>query len=100
APIAAGAGTPLISRFRCCDGSQSLYQMSVAGSQAYRATLTDLAVGGGRNDLSGSGAAVGYQVSRPASKLVLAPQSAVITAGGIVDGATVTATPGLARGGV
>src|SRR5262249_34421937 len=74
ATIAPASGTPLVSRFRYCDGSQSIYQVSVASSQAYRATLTDLAVGGGRNDLSGSGAAAGYQISRLAAKLVLAPQ--------------------------
>lgn len=94
------SAAPLVSRLRYCDGAQSIYQLSLAGPQAYRATLTDLASGGGRTDLSGPGPAAAYEASRPSSKLVLTPQSVVITSGGIVNGATFTAAPGVAPGGL
>ena len=98
-PPASGSG-PLVSRFRYCEGSQPIYQLSLAGPQPYRAALLDLAPGGGRIDLSGAGAAVAYQASRGPAGLALAPQTVVITAGGVVNGATFTSSPGLAPGGV
>ncbi len=94
------AAAPGISRLQYCNGAAPIYQVSLAAPQAYRAVLTDLATGGGIKDLSGSGASVAYQASRPVGPLVVAPQSAVISAGGVVNGATFTQSPGLAPGGL
>jgi uncharacterized protein (TIGR03437 family) len=91
------AAAPLNSRFLACDGSQSVYQLSVGASQPYSATLTDLGAGGARKDLSG-GAATAYKLTRPAAQLVAAPQTVSVLANGIVNGASLV--PGVAPGGL
>jgi uncharacterized protein (TIGR03437 family) len=101
ATLVPAAAPPLVSRFRPCDGKQPIYQLSLAAPQAYRATLTDLASGGGRTDLSGSGTATAYQASRPSSStLAVAPQTVMITPGGVVNAATFSQSPGVAPGGL
>ena len=92
----AAPGTP-ISRVLACDGSQPAYQLHVGAAQPFSASLTDLASGGGRTDLSGA-APADYQATRPVLPLVLAPLTASLVAGGVVNGATFTS--GIAPGGV
>jgi uncharacterized protein (TIGR03437 family) len=69
----------------------------VGAAQPFSASLTDLASGGGRTDLSGA-APADYQATRPVLPLVLAPLTASLVAGGVVNGATFTS--GIAPGGV
>jgi uncharacterized protein (TIGR03437 family) len=88
----------LVSRLRYCDGSQAVYQLSIGGTQAYRASLNDFASGGRRSDLSGGAGATAFKATRPAVQLVLAPQDVSLTAGGVVNGATLT--PGIAPAGL
>ncbi len=100
ATLVPATAAPLVSLFRYCDGAQSVYQVSLAAPQSYRATLTDLALDGAQTNVSGQGPAVAYQASRPAGKLVVGPQGVAITAGGIVNAATFTQSPGVAPGGL
>jgi uncharacterized protein (TIGR03437 family) len=100
ATLVPASTAPLVSRLRYCDGAQSIYQLSLATQQSYRATLTDLGSGGGRMDVSGQGPAAAYQATRPAGKLTVAPQGVAITAGGVVNAATFTQSPGVAPGGL
>jgi uncharacterized protein (TIGR03437 family) len=71
--------------------------LSIGASQAYRASLTDLAAGGTVRDLSGSGIST-YSLTRPQLALTVAPQSAGFPADGVVNAATFTA--GIAPGGI
>jgi uncharacterized protein (TIGR03437 family) len=87
----------LVSRLEICDGLQPAYQIAVGASQSYSAFLTDLAAGGSYFDLSGSAPAT-YGATRPKLNLMLAPQTAAFSAGGVVNPATFTS--GIAPGGL
>ena len=80
---------PAVSRFVACDGRESVYQLAVGAAQPYRATLTDLASGGGAFDLSGSSPA-SYTATRPQSILSIGPAQPVLAANGVVNAATFT----------
>jgi len=90
-------GGPMVSRLQVCDGSQGSYQISIGAGQAYKAFVTDLASAGATSDLSGS-APASYKATRRQLNLVVAPQDAVITSGGVVNAATFT--EGIAPGGL
>src|SRR5262249_39560650 len=92
-----GNPAPLVSRIQVCDGLQPAYQISIGAAQRYRAFLTDLATGGGTQDLSGS-APASYKASRPQLALVLVPQDVSFTADSVVNAATFTS--GIAPGGI
>jgi uncharacterized protein (TIGR03437 family) len=100
---ALAAPAPLVSRFRYCDGAQGVYQLSLgqsstAAPQAYRATLTDLAPGGRRIDVSGGGGPAAFKLARPGIQLAVAPQDVNLTPGGVVNPASWA--PGIAPGGL
>jgi uncharacterized protein (TIGR03437 family) len=95
-----GAGPvsgPLVSQFVVCDGLESTYQIDVGAGQPFRAFVTDLAKGGGSNDVSGS-APASYQATRPLLNLVLAPLTPGFTAAAVVNAATFL--PGISPGGL
>jgi uncharacterized protein (TIGR03437 family) len=91
-------GGPLVSRFRYCDGAQAVYQLSLGAALSSRAILTDLAPGGRRSELGGSGAAVAYKVTRPDGLIAVAPQDVSLSPEGVVNPATLAA--GIAPGGL
>jgi uncharacterized protein (TIGR03437 family) len=97
ATISPASAAPLVSRLRYCDGTHAVYQLSLGESQAWRASLTDLATAGRRSDLIG-GSVIAYKVTRPAAQLLLSPQDVTIAANGVVSGASLT--PGIAPGGL
>lgn len=80
-----------------CSGDQPEYQLEFDGSGAGAAMLTDLADGGSRVDIAGSGFAA-FRITRPGTHLVIAPQRAAIRTNGVVNAATLT--PSIARGGL
>jgi uncharacterized protein (TIGR03437 family) len=82
-------------RFRYCGGSESLYQLDLAGTGVQRAVLTDLGDPGGRLDLAG-GVGVSYSLSRPATAWKAAPLATTLDAAPAVNAATLT--PGIAPG--
>jgi uncharacterized protein (TIGR03437 family) len=86
--------TGRVSRFVVCDGALAAYQLNVGAARPFRATATDLAVGG-VVDLSGSSIA-SYQVSRKSGALVVTPLQVSFDAAGVVNAATFTS--GLAPG--
>ncbi|MEO7653110.1 MAG: Ig-like domain-containing protein, partial [Bryobacteraceae bacterium] len=85
------------SKFRYCDGGQPSYQLNVGGSQSYRASVTDFALGGRRAELTAGGVSA-LKATRPSVQLTLGPQDVTIAAGGVVNAATFT--PNLAPGGL
>jgi len=87
----------LVSRLQICSGLQAEYQIDVGAAQNYGAFLTDLAVGGSYFNLSGSSPAT-YSATRPKLDLLLAPQAATFSAGGVVN--TADFTSGIAPGGL
>ena len=91
APAAAGG----VFRFRYCAGAETRYQLDLTGSGVQRATLTDLSDPGGRLELS-AGAGASFALSRPATLWKAAPLEMTLTAGGVVNAATLT--PGIAPG--
>ncbi len=84
---ATSSGT--VSRLVACDGRESVYQLAVGAAQPYRASVTDLAVGGGISDLSGSFPA-SYSAARPQSILVIGPMQPALAANGVLNAATYT----------
>ncbi|MGH9719917.1 MAG: hypothetical protein ACRD8O_06865, partial [Bryobacteraceae bacterium] len=89
------SGSPLTSRFRFCDGSQSIYQLDLATAIAYRATLTALAQGGRVTELAGGGSN-SYKLARVAGQLSLGPLDVTFTPASVVNAATFE--PGIAPG--
>ncbi len=88
------AAAATASRFIVCDGSQALYQVSVA---AGKVGITDLASGGVFRDIASASAAI-YRATRPSGPLVLGPIATAFTAANVVNAATFA--PGIAPGGL
>lgn len=86
-----------VFRARYCEGSGAAYQLEVAAQGAYRVVVTDLGTLGSRFELAGSEAAA-YRLERPAGRLAVAPQSASIQAGRVVNAASYTSA--IAPGGL
>ncbi len=84
-------------RLRYCEGSQSPYQIDLAGDGVYQAGFTDLGAGGGRTDVSGSGP-TSYRAGRDSGHWSLSPQEASFTASGVLNAASFT--PDIAPGGL
>jgi uncharacterized protein (TIGR03437 family) len=93
--LGGGAASGRTSRFLVCDGAQSTYQLAIGAARPFRASVTDLASGGGVKDLSGSSASA-YLVSRNGSSLVISALQANFTASAVVNAASFK--PGLAPG--
>ena len=68
-----------ISEFLYCDGTQVLYQAAFGASQAFSATVTDLAPGGSSQDLSAVAGMV-YQITRAPRFAVTAPSVNFVSA--------------------
>jgi len=88
---------PGVFRLRYCDGAQAAYQLDVSSAASFQLTVTDLASGGSRFEVSGAAAAA-YKLARPAGQLVIAPQDVSFSAGAVVNAATFM--PGVAPGGL
>ncbi|MDZ4799551.1 MAG: papain-like cysteine protease family protein [Bryobacteraceae bacterium] len=84
-------------RMRACSGTASEYQLDIGGTGDFRATVTDLADGGSRSDLAGSGVAA-FRVYRPGTWLAISPQETVLDASAVLNSATLT--PDIAQGGL
>ncbi len=95
--IGLAASSVVASQFVYCDGSQSLYQVSTAGSSPYQAALLDLATGGVFHDLSAA-AAASYQVTRVSGMLTVSTPSISFTATSILNAASFT--KGISPGGL
>jgi uncharacterized protein (TIGR03437 family) len=80
---------PPVSRLLACDGREPVYQLAVGAAHPYRASVTDLAGGGGVFDLSASSPA-SYSAARPQSMLTIGPAQPAVAANGVVNAATFT----------
>ena len=92
---AASAGVQLSSPpgslyFRACDGAAPPYQLDLTSQGGYVGNVTGLATVGGRADLPGTGPASSLIVVN-GSQYTLAPVTAGILAGGVVNAASFTA---------
>ena len=92
APAAKAPGT---FRARYCDGAQAPYQLEVLSPNPYQLTVTDLAGGGSRFEITGAGAAA-YKLTRPGAQLAVAPQDVSFSARAVVNAASFT--PAIAPG--
>jgi len=91
------SGGPLATRLLVCDGLLPEYQIDIGAAAAFQAFVTDLAQQGGVLNVSGS-APASYSATRPTLNLVVAPETAAISASGVVNAASFT--PGIAPGGL
>lgn len=92
------ASGALISRLTVCDGTQSLYEVTVGAGQPFHSFVTDLAAGGDSTDLSASAGPATWRATRPQLALSLVPEAAAFTAAQVVNAASFT--PGIAPGGL
>ncbi|MFN0107135.1 MAG: hypothetical protein ACKV2U_34185 [Bryobacteraceae bacterium] len=84
--IPAAAATAL---FVYCDGSQPVYQAEISAAGPYRGSLTDLASGGPRFEISGLRTG-SFRISRPALNWELATLEAVFQANSVLNAASFT----------
>jgi uncharacterized protein (TIGR03437 family) len=86
-----------ISLFIYCDGSQPVYQADLSAADSYRGSLTDLASGGPRSEISGrrSGS---FRISRPVLDWELLRMETSFQADSVLNSASFTAdyAPGTA----
>jgi uncharacterized protein (TIGR03437 family) len=82
-------GAPGTLYFLACDGAAGPYQLDIASQGAYNGTFTDLSPNGGRAALTGSGPA-SSEIVRNGANWSLAPLALSISAGGVVNAASLT----------
>ena len=80
----ASSSAPFGTRFRYCDGKQAVYQLGIGVGPGVRVTVYDLAGGGQRWELSGSGVTA-FKATRSGGQLALAPQDVTLTPGGMLS---------------
>ena len=86
-----------MTRLLGCDGLLPEYQIDIGAAAAFQAFVTDLAQQGGVFNVSGS-APASYSATRPTLNLVVAPETAAISASGVVNAASLTSA--IAPGGL
>ena len=89
--------TTRLSRFRYCDGSQPVHQLTIGSDAAYRITVADLAQGGRSTEFTGPGLTA-LRASRAAVNMVVVPQDVSFSSNSVVNAATFV--PGIAPGGL
>ncbi len=96
AATASSPGSPSGAfRQRYCDGTQPAYEIDLAGTEPYDATVTDLGNLGGKVDLKGASS---FKATRPGPHLVVGPQDVQFSSKSVVNAATFT--PDMAPGGL